>query len=516
MGLFDIDLGELYHKILRKHFNVTSLQCEMILTTTLLLVLACSFFMFPALFVSSVVFLAVVGQQLGVRRLYVSLLLQLFEFGRVNIESSERSKHYASYYEVEENESTSETVDSTTTTSTETRKDEINDDAKSPKADFINGFNNNGMNVIKRDTVLLPARIKRQASRHLPGDDDFINESGIERCLNYLKSGMESIIEDEVTSRFEAEELKNWNFLTRTNRRYEFISWKLTILWFIGCIVRYLILFPLRMIIFLTGVLWTVIAFMLISCLPNGSFKRWLNDLAFKTTFRIFARALSSVLTFHNIEYRPKRGGFCVANHTTPIDVVMLSTETCFSLIGQKHGGFFGLIQQSLAAASPHIWFERAEQKDRNAVASRLRQHVANPKNPSILIFPEGTCINNTSVMQFKKGTFEVDGTIYPVAMKYDPKFGDAFWNSSKYSLLMYIFMMMSSWAIVCDIWYMPPMCREDGESAIAFANRVKHAIAEQGGLVDLEWDGQLKRGKPKKELKEKQQEIFSQRLKNL
>ena len=25
-----------------------------------------------------------------------------------------------------------------------------------------------------------------------------------------------------------------------------------------------------------------------------------------------------------------------------------------------------------------------------------------------ILIFPEGTCINNTSVMQFKKGSFEV------------------------------------------------------------------------------------------------------------
>jgi len=26
----------------------------------------------------------------------------------------------------------------------------------------------------------------------------------------------------------------------------------------------------------------------------------------------------------------------------------------------------------------------------------RLRQHVSDPKNPPILIFPEGTCINNT------------------------------------------------------------------------------------------------------------------------
>lgn len=29
-----------------------------------------------------------------------------------------------------------------------------------------------------------------------------------------------------------------------------------------------------------------------------------------------------------------------------------------------------------------------------------------------------GTCINNTSVMMFKKGSFEVGGTIYPVAIK--------------------------------------------------------------------------------------------------
>lgn len=33
-------------------------------------------------------------------------------------------------------------------------------------------------------------------------------------------------------------------------------------------------------------------------------------------------------------------------------------------------------------------------------------------------MFPEGTCINNTSVMQFKKGSFEVGSVIYPVAIK--------------------------------------------------------------------------------------------------
>lgn len=74
------------------------------------------------------------------------------------------------------------------------------------------------------------------------------------QAFDYIKSGIESIIEDQVTSRFEAQELKNWNFLTRTNRAYEFISWKLTFLWIFGCFARYCLLLPIRLYIFCFGV----------------------------------------------------------------------------------------------------------------------------------------------------------------------------------------------------------------------------------------------------------------------
>lgn len=73
-------------------------------------------------------------------------------------------------------------------------------------------------------------------------------------CLDYVKTGVEAIIEDQVTSRFEAEELKNWNLLTRTNRHYEFISWKLTVIWMCGFVIRYFFLFPLRVLICFIGV----------------------------------------------------------------------------------------------------------------------------------------------------------------------------------------------------------------------------------------------------------------------
>ncbi|KAI5086551.1 glycerol-3-phosphate acyltransferase 3-like [Silurus meridionalis] len=178
--------------------------------------------------------------------------------------------------------------------------------------------------------------------------------------------------------------------------------------------------------------------------------------------------------------------------------------------VGQVHGGLMGVVQRAMVRACPHIWFERAEMKDRHLVTQRLKDHINDKNKLLILIFPEGTCINNTSVMMFKKGSFEIGGTIYPVAIKYDPLFGDAFWNSGKYSMVSYLLRMMTSWAIVCNVWYLPPMTQQEEEDAVQFANRVKSLIARQGGLVDLSWDGGLKRAKVKDTFKQEQQKMYS------
>jgi len=261
------------------------------------------------------------------------------------------------------------------------------------------------------------------------------------------------------------------------------------------------------------GLLWMAVCMAFVAALPGGPYKRWLNHQVFTSCFQVLGGALSAVVTYHHTENRPK-GGICVANHTSPIDVLILACDNAYALIGQSHTGFLGHLQRQLSKASPQIWFERGESKDREVVFRRLKEHVEDPNKLPILIFPEGTCINNTSVMQFKKGSFEVGGTIYPVAIKYDAKFGDAFWNSSEFSMVHYLYMMMTSWAIVCEVWYLPPMVKKDDEDAIQFANRVKNVIALKGGLVDLMWDGNLKRQRVKSEWKAAQQQEFSRRIK--
>ncbi|XP_029455252.1 glycerol-3-phosphate acyltransferase 3 [Rhinatrema bivittatum] len=329
----------------------------------------------------------------------------------------------------------------------------------------------------------------------------------------FSKKGFEAIMEDEVTQRFTSEELLSWNLLTRTNNNFQYISLRLTLIWVFGVVVRYGILLPLRITLATIGISWLVVGATLVGQLPESRMKSWLSELVHLVCCRILARALSSAIQYHDKENKPRKGGICVANHTSPIDVIILANDGCYAMVGQVHGGVMGIIQRSMVKACPHVWFERSEMKDRHLVTQRLREHVAAKTKLPILIFPEGTCINNTSVMMFKKGSFEIGGTIYPVAIKYDPQFGDAFWNSSKYSMVKYLLRMMTSWAIVCNVWYLPPVTREEGEDAVHFANRVKSAIAKRGGLIDLSWDGGLKRDKVKVSFKEEQQKNYSRMI---
>lgn len=125
----------------------------------------------------------------------------------------------------------------------------------------MNGVANGAPPLISRDKlILVPDGSLPSSEEGGRGDANGGDEGGSEErytlanCLDYVKAGVEAIIEDQVTSRFEAEELKNWNLLTRTNRHYEFISWRLTVIWMFGFVIRYFFLLPLRVLICFIGV----------------------------------------------------------------------------------------------------------------------------------------------------------------------------------------------------------------------------------------------------------------------
>ncbi|XP_010167549.2 glycerol-3-phosphate acyltransferase 3-like, partial [Antrostomus carolinensis] len=236
--------------------------------------------------------------------------------------------------------------------------------------------------------------------------------------MYFSKKGCEAVAEDEVTQRFSSEELMSWNLLSRTNANLHHVSWQLSVVWVIGILIRYCLLMPFRASLSVFSTLFLVVATTVIGQFPNGRLKCWLGNQVQMICATLGVRCLGGPVNFHNRENRPQKGGICVANHTSPLDVLILASDGCYSLVGQAHGGLLGLIQKSCMQATQHVLFERSEMKDRHLVRKKIREHIADKTKLPILIFPEGTCINNTSVMMFKKGSFEVGGTIHPVAIK--------------------------------------------------------------------------------------------------
>lgn len=78
----------------------------------------------------------------------------------------------------------------------------------------------------------------------------------------------------------------------------------------------------------------------------------------------------------------------------------------------------------------------------------------------------------------FKRGAFELGTSIVPIAVKYDSKITDAFWNSRTTSFVGHLFHLMTSWALVVDVYYLPPQTKQKDESSAQFAARVKDMIA--------------------------------------
>ena len=105
-----------------------------------------------------------------------------------------------------------------------------------------------------------------------------------------------------------------------------------------------------------------------VGLLPSGPLKRSLNHKVMLMCCRVLSRAVSALIYFHDEENRASSGGICVANHTSPIDVMILSTDNVYALIGQCHSGLLGMLQRALSRASAHIWFERGEARDRASV----------------------------------------------------------------------------------------------------------------------------------------------------
>jgi glycerol-3-phosphate O-acyltransferase 3/4 len=274
------------------------------------------------------------------------------------------------------------------------------------------------------------------------------------------------------------------------------------IAWALGVVLRYVVLFPLRLLALICGFSIVGVCFPVVKILGHFINTSRMEIGLIQLLATAFVMSWSGVVRIHGIRPTPRPGqpaGVFVANHSSMIDFLILLQSHPYAVVGQHHPGWVGFFQDSLLRSLHCLWFNRGENKDRKIVADRISSHSHDPtKNHTpLLVFPEGTCVNNEYVVQFKKFVFELDVPINPIAIKYQKIFVDGYWNSREQSFLQHLIRLMTSWAVVVDVWFMDQQTRRPGEKPEEFASRVQKMIAARAGIKAVDWDGYLKYWKP-------------------
>merc|ERR1719242_2747138 len=327
--------------------------------------------------------------------------------------------------------------------------------------------------------------------------------------LENINSGAQVIVDDDFSLCFKRPERRPWNF-----------NAQLFALWLIGVALRYLIIFPIRALIFVLSIALTMAQFSLWKKLFKNDAERLKQWELWSLTLccQMIIVSWGGVVEYKGVIPQQKPNQIYVANHTTILDLFLFLQLVPFSAVGQLQSSrpSIAWIQLEFLKSLHCIWFNRSEQKDRAAAMRRIKEHIGNPETPRLIIFPEGTCVNNEYCIQFKKGAFSLGAEICPVAIKYNPSFIDAYWISRERSFPMHVFDIMTSWAMVVEVHYLEPQMKEEKESDIEFSNRVKAMIAKAGGLKNVAWNGYLKHYVASERVIDASKKVLAQQLDKL
>jgi len=164
-------------------------------------------------FLSAILVCASVTKSFGIRKAYVNFLLKVFEFGRNTIERKHKTREN-SVIDEDEKEKEKPKVIISLGDPKEEQKGDVNHVKENNKLE-----NGQAMLISREDLILAPdpelnyvgnnnLEIGKTLLPRSRSYETLRREFQLSDCLDYIKAGVEAIIEDQVTSRFEAEELK--------------------------------------------------------------------------------------------------------------------------------------------------------------------------------------------------------------------------------------------------------------------------------------------------------------------
>lgn len=267
-------------------------------------------------------------------------------------------------------------------------------------------------------------------------------------------------------------------------------SCEMTFLRIIGMFIRYVILFPLKITLLLVIGLKIYFFFWFSTYFKCKGCIRFFYFLFMK----LIVFVLNIRIKHHGVKQHYDFNHIYVANHTSLIDFIVVSSyKFDHSCITEYHGGLFGWFIDKIVSKNGSIYFKRSDKLERQSVLKKITELVQKRESP-LIIFSEGTCVNNTCSLMFQRGAFDVNAAIVPVGLKYKvTKQINPYWNRRKLGLVLYLFYLITRSSIDVEVHWMPPIKPGIKETPVSISHRVKKIISDKLGLINKPWNGYFK-----------------------
>lgn len=176
-----------------------------------------------------------------------------------------------------------------------------------------------------------------------------------------------------------------------------------------------------------------------------------------------------------------------MAPHSTFFDVLAVAVMDAPSVVAKagvaQVPGWGKLVQMTQP-----ILVDRSDPNSRHNTIKQITDRAEGAENPGwqqVLIFPEGTCTNRSSLITFQCGAFYPGVAVQPVVIRYDNEWDTVSWTWEGPGALQVLLTSLTQFYVNLSVEFMPvyqPNQQEVKDPKL-FANNVRQVMADRLGV---------------------------------
>lgn len=219
---------------------------------------------------------------------------------------------------------------------------------------------------------------------------------------------------------------------------------------------------------------------------PLTGWRRKLREVTALMMRMLFVFGSFNLIRTKGVRASPKEAPvIVVAPHTAFYDsicVILFGPSAVVAKYETASLPFFGKL---IDYAQP-IYVCREDPNSRQNTIKEIIERANSKEDwPQILIFPEGTCTNRTSLIQFKPGAFYPGVPIQPVLVRYPNKIDTVTWTWEGPDALQLLWRTLTQFHTFCEIEFMPVYhpSEEEKRDPKLYARNVRNLMAQELGI---------------------------------